>query len=163
MEAIVQQWSMVETRMVSPERLQEYVEVEQEAAFKIPSMDPPSHVEWPSAGHIEFRHVDFRYKNADSLVLRDIDLTIKGGEKIGIVGRTGSGKSSLMMALFRINELAAGSVVIDGVDVGKIGLRALREKLSIIPQNPVLFKGTLRSFLDPFGERNDEELWACIL
>ncbi|TMW67830.1 hypothetical protein Poli38472_007502 [Pythium oligandrum] len=159
---IVRSWSSVETTMVSPERMQQYIDIEQEAPHKIPSMDPPATPEWPSSGTIRFENVSFRYKEADQLVLKNIHFAVKGGEKIGIVGRTGAGKSSLTMALFRINELAGGSVLIDGVDVGKIGLKALREKLSIIPQNPVLFKGPLRRYLDPFDEYSDDALWNAL-
>ncbi|EEY56181.1 ABC transporter-MRP [Phytophthora infestans T30-4] len=146
------------------ERFQEYADIIQEAPSRLP-LDPPSvqHPEvWPSAGSVEFNHVSFRYKDQGQLVLRDLSFSVRGGDKLGIVGRTGAGKSSLTMALFRINELAAGSICIDGVDVSTIGLTTLREKLSIIPQNPVLFKGTLRNYLDPFGDFSDEELWTCL-
>jgi ATP-binding cassette subfamily C (CFTR/MRP) protein 1 len=95
-------------------------------------------------------------------VLRNLSFTVEAGQTIGIVGRTGAGKSSLTMALFRISELAAGSISIDGVDVGKIGLKSLREKLSIIPQTPVLFKGPLRKYLDPFDAFPDAQLWQAI-
>ncbi|KAL3664796.1 hypothetical protein V7S43_009976 [Phytophthora oleae] len=164
LERLVQALSQVEPMMVSPERLQEYADIVQEAPSRRP-LDPPcpSHPEeWPSAGSIEFSDVSFRYKDQGQLVLRDLSFTVHGGEKLGIVGRTGAGKSSLTMALFRINELAAGSISIDGVDISTIGLTTLREKLSIIPQNPVLFKGTLRNYLDPFSDFSDDELWACL-
>ncbi|KAF1315490.1 Canalicular multispecific organic anion transporter 2, partial [Globisporangium splendens] len=154
--------TQIESAMVCPERIQEYIDIPQEPPHRIPTMDPPSRPEWPSAGSVRFEHVSFRYKEHDRLVLKDLSFTVDGGEKIGIVGRTGAGKSSLTMALFRINEIASGSISIDGVNVCKIGLKALREKLSIIPQNPVLFKGSLRSYLDPFGEFSDEELWGSI-
>ncbi|GAB9473209.1 Multidrug resistance-associated protein 1 [Globisporangium polare] len=162
LEVIVQSWSRVETMMVSPERLQEYIDGPQEAASRVPGMDPPSHPEWPSTGAIAFKQVNFRYKPSDPLVLKNLSFAVRGGEKIGIVGRTGAGKSSLTVALFRINELASGSILIDGVDVSKIGLKTLREQLSIIPQNPVLFEGTLRNCLDPFAEYSDEQLWESI-
>ncbi|TMW67829.1 hypothetical protein Poli38472_007501 [Pythium oligandrum] len=159
---IFQAWSTVETTMVSPERIQQYIDVEQEAPHKVPSVDPPASSEWPSSGAIGFENVSFRYKEGDRLVLQNLNFTIAGGEKIGIVGRSGAGKSSLTMALFRINELASGSVSIDGVDVGKIGLKTLREKLSIIPQNPVLLRGELRRYLDPFDEYSDDALWSAL-
>ncbi|TMW67965.1 hypothetical protein Poli38472_007637 [Pythium oligandrum] len=162
LESIVQLISRVETAMVSPERMQEYIDIPQERPHRIPSLDPPSHSSWPTQGSIEFKSVSFRYKENDHLVLHDLNLSIDGGEKIGIVGRTGAGKSSLTMALFRINELANGSIVIDDVDVNTIGLKTLREKLSIIPQNPVLFKGPLRHYLDPFEQFTDDELWHSI-
>ncbi|DBA00231.1 TPA: hypothetical protein N0F65_007875 [Lagenidium giganteum] len=162
LEKIVQVLSRVETMMVSPERMQEYITIEQEAPYKTPAFDPPASSNWPEAGAIAFDKVCFRYKEGDRLVLNNLSFSVRGGEKIGIVGRTGAGKSSLTMALFRINELASGSVIIDGLDASKLGLQVLRGKLSIIPQNPVLFKGTLRSYLDPFDEYTDDQLWACI-
>ncbi|OWZ09654.1 Multidrug resistance protein ABC transporter [Phytophthora megakarya] len=163
LERLVQALSQVEPMMVSPERLQEYADIIQEAPSRLPQ-DPPSklHPEWPSTGIISFNHVNFRYKDQGQLVLRDLSFSVRGSEKLGIVGRTGAGKSSLTMALFRINELAGGSILIDGVDISNIGLTTLREKLSIIPQNPVLFKGTLRNYLDPFDDFSDGELWTCL-
>jgi ABC-type multidrug transport system fused ATPase/permease subunit len=164
LERLVQALSQVEPMMVSPERLQEYTDIVQEAPSRLP-LDPPNklHPEaWPSHGSIEFTHVSFRYKDQGQLVLRDLSFTVRGGEKLGIVGRTGAGKSSLTMALFRMNEVAGGSISIDGVDISTLGLTSLREKLSIIPQNPVLFKGTLRNYLDPFGDFSADELWTCL-
>ncbi|KAH9100105.1 hypothetical protein LEN26_016183 [Aphanomyces euteiches] len=104
----------------------------------------------------------FRYKDNDPLVLKDVNVHIQSGEKIGIVGRTGAGKSSLIMALFRINELASGSIKIDGMDISKVGVKTLRSAIAIIPQTPVLFKGTLHNYLDPFSEFTDDELWSAL-
>ncbi|KAF0711027.1 hypothetical protein As57867_005402, partial [Aphanomyces stellatus] len=104
----------------------------------------------------------FRYKPQDPLVLKNVSVHIRSGEKIGIVGRTGAGKSSLTMALFRINELASGSIAIDGMDIAKVGVKTLRSAIAIIPQTPVLFKGTLRNYLDPFNQYSDDALWACL-
>ncbi|KAG7381567.1 hypothetical protein PHYPSEUDO_005917 [Phytophthora pseudosyringae] len=162
LEGIIRSLTRIETVMVSPERMQEYIDIEQEAPFRIPMMDPPAQVEWPVTGSIVFDKVSFRYKEGGDLVLRNLSFSVDGGKKIGIVGRTGAGKSSLTMALFRISELASGSVLIDGVDVGTIGLKSLREKLSIIPQTPVLFKGPLREYLDPFDDFTDDQLWESI-
>ncbi|GMF55872.1 unnamed protein product [Phytophthora fragariaefolia] len=164
LERLVQALSQVEPMMVSPERLQEYADIIQEGPSRLP-LDPPSkaHREvWPLDGTIQFNHVSFRYKDQGQLVLRDLHFSVRGGEKLGIVGRTGAGKSSLTMALFRINELASGSIAIDGVDISTIGLTTLRENLSIIPQNPVLFKGTLRNYLDPFCNFSDNQLWTTL-
>jgi ATP-binding cassette, subfamily C (CFTR/MRP), member 1 len=117
---------------------------------------------WPPAGKIEYKDVVLSYFPGYPPVLNGVTLTIKPGEKIGIVGRTGSGKSTLMMALFRLVELERGSVVIDGIDIGHVGLRDFRSKLAIIPQEPVMFRGTIRSNLDPFNQYSDETLWNAL-
>uniref|UniRef100_A0A6B2KYX3 Uncharacterized protein n=1 Tax=Arcella intermedia TaxID=1963864 RepID=A0A6B2KYX3_9EUKA len=117
---------------------------------------------WPSSGSIKFENVFARYKEDQSPVLKGISFTISSGEKIGIVGRTGSGKSTITLALFRILEIYEGTISIDGVDISKIGLNDLRSSLSIIPQDPVLFIGTIRSNLDPFNEQTDETLWNTL-
>ncbi|RHY03551.1 hypothetical protein DYB26_005546 [Aphanomyces astaci] len=145
-------WSSLETAMVAPERVAEYTNVEQEAPRVIPGSAPSS---WPQDGSVRFDRVSFRYKPNDPLVLKDISFDVKSGEKVGIVGRTGAGKSSLTMALFRINELASGTMKIGGVDASSMGVKTLRESMAIIPQNPILFKGTLRTY-------TDAELWVVL-
>ncbi|KDO25419.1 hypothetical protein SPRG_09361 [Saprolegnia parasitica CBS 223.65] len=117
---------------------------------------------WPASGSLKFDNVSFRYKPNDPLVLKDLNFDIRSGEKIGIVGRTGAGKSSLTMALFRINEVASGHMYMDGVDTKSVGLKTLRESMAIIPQNPILFKGTLRNYLDPFDDYSDDQLWDVL-
>ncbi|RHZ29225.1 hypothetical protein DYB37_012590, partial [Aphanomyces astaci] len=159
LEGMVWVWSSLETAMVAPERVAEYTNVEQEAPRVIPGSVPSS---WPQDGSVRFDRVSFRYKPNDPLVLKDISFDVKSGEKVGIVGRTGAGKSSLTMALFRINELASGTMVISGVDAFSMGVKTLRESMAIIPQNPILFKGTLRTYLDPFDQYTDAELWAVL-
>lgn len=115
--------------------------------------------EWPTAGAIEMRAVAMRYREGLPLVLRGLTLSIAAHEKVGIVGRTGAGKSSLLTALLRLVELESGSILIDRVDVSKIGLNTLRSVMAVIPQDPVLFSGTVRSNLDPFGKYTDTEIW----
>ncbi|ETV93494.1 hypothetical protein H310_12538 [Aphanomyces invadans] len=159
LEWMVQMWSQLETAMVAPERVAEYTNVVQEAPRVISGAVPAS---WPEDGSIAFNNVSFRYKPNDPLVLKDVNFSIKSGEKVGIVGRTGAGKSSLTMALFRINEIASGSVVIGGVNTSTVGVKTLRESMAIIPQNPILFKGTLRSYLDPFDQYTDAQLWDAL-
>ena len=124
---------------VSVERISEYQNTPQEAAYEVPDQDPPK--EWPEYGVVKFENYQTRYREGLDLVLRGIDFEIQRGEKIGIVGRTGAGKSSLTLALFRIIEAAGGSIVIDGVNIGHLGLGKLRSRLTIIPQDPVLFSG----------------------
>ncbi|XP_076819735.1 multidrug resistance-associated protein 1-like [Clavelina lepadiformis] len=152
--------SEVETNIVAVERVEEYTNVQQEAPLEIEHNLPNS--SWPERGGIKFVNYGTRYRDELDLVVRDINVDIKGGEKIGVVGRTGAGKSSLTLALFRIIEAAEGMITIDGLDIAKMGLHSLRSKLSIIPQDPVLFCGTLRMNLDPFDGYSDEELWDAL-
>ncbi|KAF1319123.1 Abc transporter c family member 5, partial [Globisporangium splendens] len=156
---LVQTWSSLEIGMVGPERILEYASIRPEGNANALAIDPP--VEWPRRGSIKFENVVFSYKEGAPAVLKGLSFDIKNNEKIGIVGRTGAGKSSLTMALFRINELDAGRILIDGEDISTMPLRSLRSKLSIIPQSPVLFKGTLRAYMDPFDEFTDAEIWSA--
>ncbi|XP_052866594.1 multidrug resistance-associated protein 1 isoform X1 [Anopheles cruzii] len=157
---LVRMTSDVETNIVAVERIKEYGETKQEAPWELPNSTLPR--EWPEQGQVEFRDFQVRYREGLDLVLRGISFTVQGGEKVGIVGRTGAGKSSLTLALFRIIESAGGSIVIDGQDIAKLGLHALRSRLTIIPQDPVLFSGTLRINLDPFGVHSDEDIWKAL-
>ncbi|KAF9921984.1 hypothetical protein FBU30_007941 [Linnemannia zychae] len=157
----VRQFAEVENNMNAVERLYHYSEeLTIEADPIIPDNRPSD--SWPSAGAISIRNLEMRYRPELPLVLRNLSLDIKGGEKIGVVGRTGAGKSSIMMALFRLVEPSNGTMEIDGVDICKIGLFDLRTRLAIIPQDPVLFSGTIRSNLDPFEKRTDQELWEVL-
>ncbi|XP_077999979.1 multidrug resistance-associated protein 1-like [Glandiceps talaboti] len=152
--------SELETNTVSVERVKEYSEEKTEAAAIEPDNRPVEG--WPQRGQVEFVNYSTRYREGLDLVIKDINLTIKPGEKVGIVGRTGAGKSSLTLALFRLIEAAGGSILIDGVDISKIGLTDLRSRLTIIPQDPVLFAGTLRMNLDPFNNYSDDEVWKSL-
>jgi len=156
---MVRMTTEVENAMVAAERTIEYTELPMEAP---PIMDyRPAHT-WPHSGVIEFRDYSLRYRPNLPLVLDGINVVIKSNEKVGIVGRTGAGKSSLMLALFRIIEADSGSVIIDHEDISKIGLTDLRSKLAIIPQDPTLFTGTIRSNLDPFSQYSDLQLWEAL-
>ncbi|XP_035783639.1 multidrug resistance-associated protein 1-like [Anopheles albimanus] len=157
---LVRMTSDVETNIVAVERIKEYGETKQEAAWELPNSTLPR--EWPEHGRVEFKDFQVRYREGLELVLRGISFAVEGGEKVGIVGRTGAGKSSLTLALFRIIESAGGSIIIDGQDISKLGLHALRSRLTIIPQDPVLFSGTLRINLDPFNVHTDDEIWKAL-
>jgi ABC-type multidrug transport system fused ATPase/permease subunit len=150
----------VETNIVSVERILEYAELEPEAPTVIEGHRPPAH--WPHDGAIEFKNYSTRYRAGLPLVLKNISMQVKPREKIGIVGRTGAGKSSLTLALFRIIEAASGEIDIDSIDTSSIGLSDLRQSLSIIPQDSQAFEGTIRSNIDPIGRYDDSDLWRAL-
>ncbi|KAF6083621.1 ATP binding cassette subfamily C member 4 [Phyllostomus discolor] len=154
----VRQSAEVENMMISVERVMEYTDLEKEAPWESPKRPPPA---WPHEGVIVFDNVNFTYSLDGPLVLKHLTALIKAREKIGIVGRTGAGKSSLISALFRLSE-PEGRIWIDKILTTEIGLHDLRKKMSIIPQEPVLFTGTMRKNLDPFNEHTDEELWNAL-
>ncbi|XP_037921935.1 multidrug resistance-associated protein 1 isoform X7 [Hermetia illucens] len=157
---LVRMTSDIETNIVAVERIKEYSETKQEAAWELENSKVGPN--WPENGTVEFRGFKVRYREGLDLVLKGITFTVTGGEKVGIVGRTGAGKSSLTLSLFRIIEAAEGQILIDGVDISALGLHALRSRLTIIPQDPVLFSGSLRINLDPFNTCSDEELWRAL-
>ena len=155
----VRQLAEVENKMNATERIHYYgSELAEEAPLKLKEV-PDS---WPQAGSIAFDNVQMRYRAELPLVLQGLSMQVKGGERIGIVGRTGAGKSSIMSALFRLTELSGGQIRIDDMDIATVGLHDLRSRLAIIPQDPTLFKGTIRSNLDPFHEHADLELWSAL-
>ncbi|XP_031628372.1 multidrug resistance-associated protein 4-like [Contarinia nasturtii] len=154
----VRQLSEVSNQMMSVERVLEYRDLEPEKQLKkLISVSK----EWPSKGCIEFRNVYYRYAAEAEPVLCDLSLVIKSMEKIGIVGRTGAGKSSLIGSLFRL-ACVEGDILIDGVNTAEVLLRDLRRQIAIIPQDPVLFSGTLRRNLDPFEEYSDADVWNAL-
>ncbi|KDE07748.1 hypothetical protein MVLG_02020 [Microbotryum lychnidis-dioicae p1A1 Lamole] len=157
---IVRSATEVETNIVSVERVQEYIELKPEAPLYIQNTEPDA--SWPQSGSLKYDHVAARYRENLDLVLRDVSFEIKGGEKVGVCGRTGSGKSTLTMVLYRVIEAEQGVVSIDGVDVSKIGLHCLRSRMSIIPQDSQCFEGNLRENLDPAGKSSDSQLWAAL-
>ncbi|CAL8080013.1 unnamed protein product [Orchesella dallaii] len=157
------QWGMrqsaeTENLMTSVERTIEYTKIEPEAELESkPEHKPPPG--WPAKGNVKFCNVSLSYDN--NTVLDNLSFEIKGREKIGIVGRTGAGKSSILSALFRLTE-PSGDIFIDGVRINDVGLHDLRKNISIIPQDPVLFSGTVRYNLDPFDQFNDDQLWEVL-
>ncbi|KAF3993697.1 hypothetical protein FT663_01110 [Candidozyma haemuli var. vulneris] len=157
----VRAMTQVENEMNSVERLHSYAfDLPQEAAYEKTEFKPPP--EWPMTGYIQFKDVNLRYRENLPLVLKDLNFGIYPGEKVGICGRTGAGKSSIMTGLYRLSELESGSITIDGLDISQLGLRDLRSKLSIIPQDPVLFQGSIRRNLDPFHQYPDNILWDSL-
>uniref|UniRef100_A0A3Q1HRQ0 ATP-binding cassette, sub-family C (CFTR/MRP), member 3 n=1 Tax=Anabas testudineus TaxID=64144 RepID=A0A3Q1HRQ0_ANATE len=157
---MVRMTSDLESNIVAVERVKEYSETKTEAPWDVEDKKPLP--EWPMEGNVQFYNYSVRYREGLDLVLKNLTLDIKGGEKIGIVGRTGAGKSSMTLCLFRLLEAAAGEITIDKVKIAEIGLHDLRSKLTIIPQEPVLFSGTLRMNLDPFEKYSDEEVWKAL-
>ena len=142
------------------ERCLEYSRLKSEAPEIISEHRPPQ--AWPQDGEIKFEHYSTKYRPELDLVLKDINIDIKPREKIGIVGRTGAGKSSITLALFRIIEAFEGDINIDGIKTDTIGLYDLRHKLSIIPQDSQVFEGTIRSNLDPNDEYSDDQIWKAL-
>uniref|UniRef100_A0A8D0HEU4 Uncharacterized protein n=1 Tax=Sphenodon punctatus TaxID=8508 RepID=A0A8D0HEU4_SPHPU len=156
---LVRMTSELETNIVAVERVHEYTEVANEAAWVTAQRPPPG---WPSKGEVQIVGYQVRYRPELELVLDGLSCEIRSMEKVGVVGRTGAGKSSLANCLFRILEAAGGKIVIDGVDIATIGLHDLRQSLTIIPQDPVLFSGMLRGNLDPFDQYSDQEVWQAL-
>ncbi|KAF8941682.1 hypothetical protein BGZ58_000018 [Dissophora ornata] len=177
---LVRTWSEMSNQLICVERIEEYSELRQEAPVETGARLPQN---WPSRGRIVFKDYSTRYREGLDLVLKHVSFDVQPGEKVGIVGRTGAGKSSLTLALFRMIEAAdsywaraatshdeihgdgptdGGSIEIDGIDISTLGLKTLRQHLSIIPQDPTLFAGTVRENLDPFHELEDAELWTAL-
>lgn len=155
----VRQLAEVENNMNATERIHYYAtELEEEAPLKLQDVRDS----WPEKGEIVFDNVEMRYRAGLPLVLKGLSLNVAPGERIGVVGRTGAGKSSIMSTLFRMVELSGGAINIDGINIAKVGLADLRQRLAIIPQDPTLFRGTIRSNLDPFKEHSDFELWDAL-
>lgn len=157
---LIRLYAMNEQNMNSVERIKEYLDVEQEAAAVIEDTRPAAN--WPSNGSVEFINYTTRYRSDLTPVLRNVSFKISPLEKVGIVGRTGAGKSSLALALFRGLEAEEGKILIDDVDIGLVGLQDLRESITIVPQDPTLFTGTIRSNLDPFNLFTDEDIFSAL-
>lgn len=155
----IRQLAEVENGMNAVERLRYYGhELEEEAPLHTVDVRPS----WPEKGEIKFENVEMRYRPNLPLVLKGLSIHVKGGERVGVVGRTGAGKSSIMSTLFRLVEISGGTISIDGLNISTLGLGDLRSRLSIIPQDPTLFQGTVRSNLDPFQEHDDLALWSAL-
>ena len=154
---------VIETQMTSVERILDYCSLDQEAPARVAqNLRPP--IGWPSHGQIVFDNVSMSHsvKLGSPLSLRDISMTIRAGERVGIVGRTGAGKSSLIQTLFRMGALIHGRIKIDDIDIASVGLDDVRSRISIIPQDPVLFTGTMRDNLDPFNDYFDNDIWHAL-
>ncbi|XP_017228295.2 ABC transporter C family member 5 [Daucus carota subsp. sativus] len=150
----------LENKIISIERIHQYCHIPSEAPQVIEDSQPPP--SWPEEGTIELNDLKVRYKENLPLVLHGVSCTFPGRMKIGIVGRTGSGKSTLIQALFRMIEPEGGRIVIDDIDISRIGLHDLRSRLCIIPQDPTLFEGTIRGNLDPLEKHTDSEIWQAL-
>nr|BAD21727.1 putative MRP-like ABC transporter [Oryza sativa Japonica Group] len=150
----------LENRMISVERIFQYMAIPSEPPLTISKSRP--NCRWPTNGEIELRNLHVRYATQLPFVLKGLTCTLPRGLRTGIVGRTGNGKSTLIQALFRIVDPCIGQVLIDGLDICTIGLHDLRTRLSIIPQDPVMFEGTLRNNIDPLEEYSDEQIWEAL-
>ncbi|KAI9805212.1 MAG: hypothetical protein M1825_001048 [Sarcosagium campestre] len=157
---LVRLYAVNEQNMNAVERIKEYLDVEQEASAVIPETEPAAN--WPSKGAVQFVDYSTRYRSDLDPVLKHVSFKIAPLEKVGVVGRTGAGKSSMALALFRGLEAETGKIIVDDVDIGLIGLQVLRESVTIVPQDPTLFTGTIRSNLDPFTLFTDEEIFTAL-
>ncbi|KAJ4958746.1 hypothetical protein NE237_025857 [Protea cynaroides] len=147
-----------EKEMVSVERVLQYMDVPQEELHGRQFIDP----NWPFQGQIEFQHVTLRYMPSSPAALHDITFTIAGGTQVGIVGRTGAGKSSVVNALFRLTPICGGRILVDGINVADVAIRDLRSHFAVVPQSPFLFEGTLRDNLDPSRVTSDAKIWHAL-
>lgn len=157
---IVRLYANIEMNMNSVERLQEFLEVEQEPAAELPETKPRA--SWPEKGEIQVEDISLRYAPDLPRVIKNVTFHVQPCSKVGIVGRTGAGKSTIITAFFRFLDPESGSICIDGVDISKIGLNDLRQAITIIPQDPTLFTGTIRSNLDPFDQYTDEQIFEAL-
>ena len=157
MTSCIRLYTNIELDMNAVDRVLEYSNIKQEAYEGI---DPPA--AWPIHGRLEVRDLTIQYASDLPPVLKGLNFSVQGNQRIGIVGRTGAGKSTLALALFRFLEAHEGQILVDGLDISKVKLHHLRSRLAIIPQNPVLFSGTVRSNLDPFNEHDDSELLSAL-
>lgn len=151
----VREWAELENQMTSAERILEYSKVESE------NKTGNKLSKWPNNGKIVYTDVSLRYDSSSNRVLKDVSFTVLPKQKIGVVGRTGAGKTSIVSTLFRMYEYK-GSICVDDVDINSVAVELLRSNISIIPQDPVLFSGTVRSNLDPNNEHSDKELWEAL-
>lgn len=147
-----------EKEMVSIERALQYMDIPQEEQAGCQYLNP----DWPNQGVIEFQHVTLKYMPSLPAALCNISFKIEGGTQVGIIGRTGAGKSSVLTALFRLTPICAGSITVDGMDIQNIPVRELRTHLAIVPQSPFLFEGSLRDNLDPFKTNDDSKIWDAL-
>ena len=160
LDGLVESFAELEASMNAVERVNYYassIEREQDRTSENP---PPD--DWPQRGEIVIQNLEMQYREDTPLVLRGINAHIEAGTRVGIVGRVGCGKSSLLLQLLRVVEPSAGSIVVDNVDIATIGLHELRSKITIVPQHPTIFSGTVRSNLDPGSTHNDNEIWAAL-
>ncbi|KAJ2662040.1 hypothetical protein IWW48_002099 [Coemansia sp. RSA 1200] len=157
---VIRNYSDNEMSMTSIERIMQYTRTEQEAANESDSQNKPP-ATWPTKGDMQINGLVVEYVPGVP-VLHGISLSVEHGEKVGVVGRTGAGKSTISLALLRFLEASKGQIVLNGIDVSKVGLEDLRRNVTIIPQDPVLFNGTIRFNLDPFDEHPDELLWEAL-
>ncbi|CAH9070610.1 unnamed protein product, partial [Cuscuta epithymum] len=156
----IQNQCTIANYIISVERLKQYMHVPSEAPEIMENNRPP--INWPTKGRVEIQNLQIQYGEGSPLVLQGISCTFEGEHKIGIVGRTGSGKTTLIGALFRLVEPTGGRIVVDGIDISKIGLHDLRSRFGIIPQDPTLFHGTVRYNLDPLCQHTDQQIWEVL-
>ncbi|OVA01330.1 ABC transporter [Macleaya cordata] len=158
LSSFLSSFTETEKEMVSVERVLQYKDVPQEELQGCQHL----HQDWPFQGEIEFQNVTLRYMPSLPPALHDITFTIAGGTQVGIIGRTGAGKSSVVNALFRLNPICGGCILVDGVNVAEVSVRDLRSHFAVVPQSPFLFEGLLRDNIDPYGVTSDSKIWEAL-
>eukprot|EP00462_Mataza_sp_D1_P005405 CAMPEP_0175120882 /NCGR_PEP_ID=MMETSP0087-20121206/864_1 /TAXON_ID=136419 /ORGANISM="Unknown Unknown, Strain D1" /LENGTH=309 /DNA_ID=CAMNT_0016402371 /DNA_START=131 /DNA_END=1056 /DNA_ORIENTATION=+ len=162
LQFLLQTFSEMELGMNAVERVRHYSHVEQERPHSDTELQVNTPADWPDKGELVLKDFSMKYRSGLDLVLRSLTFSVPGGSKLGIVGRTGSGKSSLALALFRMVEAAEGQIAIDGIDIATRGLHTLRSRMCMVPQDPLLFSGTVRFNLDPFKQHSDQQILAAL-
>ncbi|GMQ09243.1 hypothetical protein CsSME_00052686 [Camellia sinensis var. sinensis] len=147
-----------EKEMVSVERVLQYMDIPQEELDGCQQLEP----DWPLQGQIEFQNVTLRYMPSLPAALKDVSFVIAGGMQVGIVGRTGAGKSSILNAIFRLNPICQGCILVDSINIADVPVRYLRSHFAVVPQSPFLFEGSLRTNLDPFRANDDFKIWKVL-
>lgn len=160
---VVRMYGEVQQMMTASQRMNEYTKLPSEDLLEKEADKQLAIEEWPTSGKIEFKNITMKYREELEPAVKGLSVSVQPGMKVGICGRTGSGKSSILQTLFRLTDVSDGTIKIDGTDIYGIGLHALRKNIAFIPQTPFLLQGSIRENLDPHDERTDQEVAKVLL